>query len=95
MLLKLSLETFAKSAYLSKLPPPDVLSMSCWALGYGTDHEYNMKEGSVKLAYMAQPSPRSITKLADRKVIKVACGHNHVVVVDSLGKGRSLLIAGS
>ena len=55
-------------------------------LGHGTDHEYNMKEGSVKLAYAPQPAPRQIAGLASRKIIRVACGHNHTVAVDSVGK---------
>lgn len=55
-------------------------------LGHGTDHEYNMKDGSVKLAYMPQPNPRAIVALKDRKVTKVACGHNHTVCVDEQGK---------
>ena len=45
-----------------------------------------MKDGSVKLAYAAQPSPRQIGALSSRKVIKVACGINHTVAVDSIGK---------
>ena len=31
-------------------------------------------------------TPRQIGTLAGRKVTKVACGHNHTVAVDSLGK---------
>jgi len=55
-------------------------------LGHGSDHEYNMKEGSVKLAYQPQPSPRAIAALSDKKIIRVACGHNHTICVDSVGK---------
>ena len=38
-------------------------------LGHGTDHEYNMNQGSVKLAYEAQPAPRLISALSERKVL--------------------------
>ena len=55
-------------------------------LGHGSDHEYNMKEGSVKLAYQPQPSPRAIAALSDKKIIRFACGHNHTIWVDSVGK---------
>jgi hypothetical protein len=46
----LSSEKTGFKVCLSSTPPA--------ALRHGTDHEYNMKDGSVKLAYMAQPSPR-------------------------------------
>ncbi|CAK9871870.1 unnamed protein product [Sphagnum jensenii] len=54
-------------------------------LGHGTDNEYNSKEGSVRLVYEAQPRPRAISSLATKTVIKVACGNNHSVAVDSGG----------
>lgn len=56
-------------------------------LGHGTDHEYNMKEGSVKLAYAAQPTPKAIQgALAGVKVAKMATGTNHTVAIDEAGK---------
>jgi alpha-tubulin suppressor-like RCC1 family protein len=57
-------------------------------LGHGADHEYNAKEGTVKLAYAPQPVPTAVMALksAGARVTKVACGHNHVVAVDAAGK---------
>lgn len=54
-------------------------------LGHGTDNEYNTKDSSVKLAYEAQPRPRAIASLAGETIVKVACGANHTVAVDSNG----------
>lgn len=54
-------------------------------LGHGTDNEYNAKEGTVKLAYEAQPRPRTIAALSAKTITKVACGNNHTVAVDSDG----------
>nr|XP_043616610.1 protein RCC2 homolog [Erigeron canadensis] len=54
-------------------------------LGHGTNHEYNMKESSVRLAYEAQPSPQAIASLSDETIVKVACGANHTVALDSKG----------
>ncbi|KAL6651575.1 hypothetical protein ACP70R_010500 [Stipagrostis hirtigluma subsp. patula] len=54
-------------------------------LGHGTDNEYNSKDGSVKLAYDPQPRPRAIAALSGKTVVKVACGTNHTVAVDSSG----------
>ncbi|KAJ4964512.1 hypothetical protein NE237_024451 [Protea cynaroides] len=54
-------------------------------LGHGTDNEYNTKESSVKLANEPQPQPRAIASLAGETIIKVACGTNHTVAVDSKG----------
>ncbi|RZC44782.1 hypothetical protein C5167_037733 [Papaver somniferum] len=54
-------------------------------LGHGTDNEYNTKDSSVKLAYEAQPRPKPIAAFAGKTVVKVACGTNHTVAVDSKG----------
>ncbi|KAJ6736358.1 PROTEIN RCC2 [Salix viminalis] len=54
-------------------------------LGHGTDKEYNTKDSSVRLAYEPQPRPRAITSLAGETIVKVACGTNHTVAVDSNG----------
>ncbi|XP_057974544.1 uncharacterized protein LOC131162257 [Malania oleifera] len=54
-------------------------------LGHGTDNEYNTKDSSVKLAYEPQPRPRAIASLAGETIVKVACGTNHTVAVDSNG----------
>ncbi|CAN0872319.1 Protein RCC2 [Linum grandiflorum] len=54
-------------------------------LGHGTDNEYNTKDSSVRLAYEAQPRPRAIAAFAKETVVKVACGANHTVAVDSNG----------
>ncbi|XP_043809330.1 protein RCC2 isoform X2 [Manihot esculenta] len=54
-------------------------------LGHGTDNEYNTKDSSVRLAYEAQPRPRAIASLAGETIVKVACGSNHTVAVDSNG----------
>ncbi|CAK7346251.1 unnamed protein product [Dovyalis caffra] len=54
-------------------------------LGHGTDNEYNTKDSSVRLAYEAQPRPRAIAALAGETIVKVACGTNHTVAVDSNG----------
>ncbi|XP_010271434.1 PREDICTED: protein RCC2-like [Nelumbo nucifera] len=54
-------------------------------LGHGTDNEYNAKESSVRLAYEPQPRPRAIASLAGETIVKVSCGTNHTVAVDSKG----------
>ncbi|KAM0945504.1 putative regulator of chromosome condensation 1/beta-lactamase-inhibitor protein II [Dioscorea sansibarensis] len=54
-------------------------------LGHGTDNEYNVKDSSVKLAYEAQPRPRAIAAFSQKIIVKVACGTNHTVAVDSSG----------
>ncbi|OAY68344.1 Protein RCC2 [Ananas comosus] len=54
-------------------------------LGHGTDNEYNAKDSSVKLAYEPQPRPRAIATFSEKTVVKVACGTNHTVAVDSNG----------
>ncbi|KAJ6773593.1 PROTEIN RCC2 [Salix purpurea] len=54
-------------------------------LGHGTDKEYNTKDSSVRLAYEPQPRPRAIASLAGETIVKVACGTNHTVAVDSNG----------
>ncbi|KAL5706558.1 hypothetical protein ACHQM5_024709 [Ranunculus cassubicifolius] len=54
-------------------------------LGHGTDNEYNTRDSSVKLAYEAQPRPKAIASLAEKSIVKVACGTNHTVAVDSNG----------
>lgn len=57
-------------------------------LGHGTDHEYNSKEGSVKLTYQPQPTPTVVAafKAAGASVAKVAAGQTHCVAVDTAGK---------
>ncbi|KAM0893170.1 hypothetical protein ACQ4PT_025264 [Festuca glaucescens] len=54
-------------------------------LGHGTDNEYNTKDSSVKLSYEAQPRPKAIAVFSEKTVVKVACGTNHAVAVDSSG----------
>lgn len=54
-------------------------------LGHGTDNEYNSKDSSVRLVYEAQPRPKAIALLADQTIVKVACGTNHTVAVDTNG----------
>ncbi|XP_026378950.1 protein RCC2-like [Papaver somniferum] len=54
-------------------------------LGHGTDNEYNTKSSAVNLAYEAQPHPKAIAAFAGKKIVKVACGTNHTVAVDSEG----------
>ncbi|KAK1686334.1 hypothetical protein QYE76_047182 [Lolium multiflorum] len=54
-------------------------------LGHGTDNEYNTKDSSVKLSYEAQPRPKAIAVFSEKTIVKVACGTNHTVAVDSSG----------
>lgn len=54
-------------------------------LGHGTDNEYNAKEGSVKLVYEPQPTPRAIAALKEMEITKMACGTSHSVAADSEG----------
>ncbi|KAL4584210.1 hypothetical protein LXL04_008802 [Taraxacum kok-saghyz] len=54
-------------------------------LGHGTDNEYNTKDSSVKLAYEAQPRPKAIASFSEETIVKVACGSNHTVAMDSKG----------
>ncbi|KVH98429.1 Regulator of chromosome condensation 1/beta-lactamase-inhibitor protein II [Cynara cardunculus var. scolymus] len=51
----------------------------------GADFTYNTKDSSVRLAYEAQPRPKAIGSLAGQTIVKVACGSNHTVAVDSQG----------
>ncbi|KAH7850300.1 hypothetical protein Vadar_030682 [Vaccinium darrowii] len=46
---------------------------------------FNTKESSVKLAYEGQPRPKALASLAGETIVKVACGTNHTVSVDSNG----------
>ena len=57
-------------------------------LGHGTDHEFNCKDGAVKLAYQPQPVPAVVQAFAKTgtKVSKVAAGQAHFVAVDGVGK---------
>ncbi|KAJ6412051.1 hypothetical protein OIU84_005175 [Salix udensis] len=50
-----------------------------------TKRYYNTKDSSVRLAYEPQPRPRAIASLAGETIVKVACGTNHTVAVDSNG----------
>ncbi|KAM3406851.1 hypothetical protein ACQJBY_000733 [Aegilops geniculata] len=54
-------------------------------LGHGSDNEYNANASSVRLTYDSQPHPRAIAALSGKTVVKVACGTNHTVAVDSSG----------
>ncbi|XP_071682809.1 uncharacterized protein [Lolium perenne] len=54
-------------------------------LGHGSNNEYNTKVSSVKLSYDPQPRPRAVATLSGKTVVKVACGTNHTVAVDSSG----------
>ncbi|KAL9229193.1 hypothetical protein vseg_004686 [Gypsophila vaccaria] len=54
-------------------------------LGHGTDNEYNTKDSSVRLAYAPQPRPKAIASFSGDTIVKVACGTNHTVAVDSNG----------
>lgn len=54
-------------------------------LGDGSDHEYNAKEGAVKLMYEAHPHPKAIAALAAKGINRVACGNNHTVAADEKG----------
>lgn len=54
-------------------------------LGHGTDNEHNTRDSSVKLVYEAQPKPKAIAAFAGETIVKVACGSNHTVAVDSNG----------
>ncbi|XP_039019958.1 protein RCC2-like [Hibiscus syriacus] len=54
-------------------------------LGHGTDNEYNAKDSSVRLVYEAQPRPRAIATLSGVTIVKVACGTDHTVTVDTNG----------
>uniref|UniRef100_A0A1D1XK72 Protein RCC2 n=1 Tax=Anthurium amnicola TaxID=1678845 RepID=A0A1D1XK72_9ARAE len=54
-------------------------------LGHGTENQYNAKDSSIKLVYEAQSRPRAIAAFSGKTVVKVACGTNHTVAVDSSG----------
>ncbi|KAK9743459.1 hypothetical protein RND81_03G240700 [Saponaria officinalis] len=54
-------------------------------LGHGTDNEYNTKDSSVRLAYEPQSRPKAIASLSGETIVKVSCGTNHSVAVDSIG----------
>ncbi|KAI5017243.1 hypothetical protein ZWY2020_037621 [Hordeum vulgare] len=55
------------------------------AAGVGRNHTYIANVPSVRLAYDPQPNPRAIVALSRKTVVKVACGTNHTVAVDSSG----------
>ncbi|KAL2892843.1 Protein RCC2-like protein [Bienertia sinuspersici] len=46
---------------------------------------YNTKDSSVRLAYEPQPRPKAIASFSGETIVKVACGTNHSVAVDSNG----------
>lgn len=74
--------------WLSTVPGSTILTAGLpqyGQLGHGTDNEYNAKESTVKLAYEAQPRPRTIASLSGKTITKAACGNNHTVAVDSDG----------
>ncbi len=58
------------------------------ALGDGQDHSFNAKEGTIKICFspVAQPKAVATLKEAGVKVAKVACGHNHSIVVSVDGR---------
>lgn len=47
--------------------------------------QYNKNNGCVRLAYEAQPRPEAIASLSEETIVKVACGSNHSVALDSNG----------
>ncbi|KAG5556982.1 hypothetical protein RHGRI_007286 [Rhododendron griersonianum] len=47
--------------------------------------QYNTRNSSFLLAYEAQPCPKAVVSLARETIVKVACGTNHTVAVDSNG----------
>ncbi|XP_030950694.1 uncharacterized protein LOC126712363 [Quercus robur] len=76
------------TAWLSSVEGASILTAGLpqyGQLGHGTDNEYNTKDSSVRLAYEAQPRPKAIASLAGETIVKVACGANHTVAVDSNG----------
>ncbi|MCO5595508.1 hypothetical protein L7F22_049553 [Adiantum nelumboides] len=76
------------SVWLSSIPGATILTAGLpqyGQLGHGTDHQYNSKESSVKMAFEAQPRPKAIASMTEKTVVKVACGNNHTVAVDSIG----------
>ncbi|AQK46954.1 Protein RCC2 [Zea mays] len=76
------------TAWLSSVEGSSILTAGLpqyGQLGHGTDNEYNAKESSVKLTYEPQPRPRAIAAFSGKTVVKVACGTNHTVAVDSNG----------
>ncbi|GMH23404.1 hypothetical protein Nepgr_025247 [Nepenthes gracilis] len=76
------------TVWLSSVPGSSILTAGLpqyGQLGHGTDNEYNTKDSSVRLAYEAQPRPKAIASLAGEAIVKVACGTNHTVAVDSNG----------
>ncbi|CAH9145960.1 unnamed protein product [Cuscuta epithymum] len=54
-------------------------------LGHGTDNEHNTKDSSVRLVYEPQPKPKAIAAFSGETIVKVACGSNHTVAVDTNG----------
>ncbi|KAH0868788.1 hypothetical protein HID58_075810 [Brassica napus] len=79
----------AKNGFVSveveSSPVPCVVSDEVTSIACGADFTFNMKDGSVKLAYEAQPRPKAIASLAGETIVKVACGANHTVAVDKNG----------
>ena len=57
-------------------------------LGHGTDHEYNTSASSIKIVYEPQPHPKRVVAngFGERKIVKLACGTNHVACFDDAGK---------
>eukprot|EP00250_Pteridium_aquilinum_P008105 c17674_g1_i1 orf=342-2063(+) len=76
------------TVWLSSIPGATILTAGLpqyGQLGHGTDHQYNAKESSVRMVFEAQPRPKAIASLTEKTVVKVACGNNHTVAVDSNG----------
>eukprot|EP00899_Mesostigma_viride_P007600 jgi/Mesvir1/16841/Mv15734-RA.1 len=54
-------------------------------LGHGSDFCHFSEDGRKTLVYEPQPSAAAISALAGKKVVKMACGTNHSVVLDDQG----------
>jgi alpha-tubulin suppressor-like RCC1 family protein len=54
-------------------------------IGNGTDHEYNMAEGTVKLSYQACAAPERVKRLAGLGCVHVACGQQHCAAIGGDG----------
>ncbi|XP_058225438.1 uncharacterized protein LOC131334446 [Rhododendron vialii] len=76
------------SVWLSSIEGASILTAGLpqyGQLGHGSDNEYNTRNSSVLLAYEAQPCPKAVVSFAGETIVKVACGTNHAVAVDSNG----------
>lgn len=68
---ELAIRAVPSSAMIEVSLSGGALPCACFVL------QYNAKEGTVKIVFEPQPTPRKIQALAGKTIVKMACGNNH------------------